>query len=387
MKTKKYFFYTLLTIVSLSFILLPEGVLAQETDKATVTEGGEHVLAEGRPPVIAGPLQCNLPVEEQHKLYDVWTKPGLPYPWDIPVEERDKLSAQEIFTRWQWGVQYFAFLREEELGYGDFFVRIGVGTMDGRDLTRYKTARELRRGWVGWPDHEGNTDINFKYLVLVDTPEDVRGLGSLVIGYMDPEKPDDEWLYLPSLRKIRRMPAANKQDAFLGSVIHQDDVNCKVESYSYELISTKKLERPDPTIAPWSDWCMTRRLTGVGEDCYVIEMVPKQRWYFTKGEVWINKKSFQLHWMKKYDKKGRFFKTWGCGFVPGLEIQKQLGKRVVDGDLKEYWMWYTSGTSTSHDMRTGAYSWFLAGYSILNQGYPEEYFTERALVHPYTVQK
>src|SRR5581483_185064 len=47
-------------------------------------------------------------------------------------------------------------------------------------------------------------------------PFDLKGVGALGNRYLDPSKQDDSWLYLPSLRRVRRLSTAQRSDALFG---------------------------------------------------------------------------------------------------------------------------------------------------------------------------
>ncbi|TMB22464.1 MAG: outer membrane lipoprotein-sorting protein [Deltaproteobacteria bacterium] len=47
-------------------------------------------------------------------------------------------------------------------------------------------------------------------------PFDLKGVGGLGNRHIDPARPDDQWLYLPSLRRVRRLSTAQRSDALFG---------------------------------------------------------------------------------------------------------------------------------------------------------------------------
>ena len=48
-------------------------------------------------------------------------------------------------------------------------------------------------------------------------PPEVKNTGFLTYDYEDPEKDDDQWLYLPELRKTKRIAASDNSASFMGS--------------------------------------------------------------------------------------------------------------------------------------------------------------------------
>ena len=47
-------------------------------------------------------------------------------------------------------------------------------------------------------------------------PFDLKGVGLTGTRYLDPDRQDDTWLYLPSLRRVRRLSSAQRSDALFG---------------------------------------------------------------------------------------------------------------------------------------------------------------------------
>ena len=67
-------------------------------------------------------------------------------------------------------------------------------------------------------------------------PTNIKGTGFLTYDYPDPSIDDDQWLYLPALRKVRRISAANRGDYFLGTDLAYEEIKKenKVELSDYE---------------------------------------------------------------------------------------------------------------------------------------------------------
>ena len=49
------------------------------------------------------------------------------------------------------------------------------------------------------------------------SPADVKDTAFLTYDYDDPNKDDDQWLYLPALKKVKRIPTSDKSSSFMGS--------------------------------------------------------------------------------------------------------------------------------------------------------------------------
>ncbi len=104
-------------------------------------------------------------------------------------------------------------------------------------------------------------------------PADVRGTQLLTVEDVA-VKDDDQWLYLPAFRKTRRIGKADLGDRFVGSDIYFEDMKRRyVSDYSYKMLGSEKVD---------------------GQDCYVIESVPKsgkvkKESPYGKSHIWLRK--------------------------------------------------------------------------------------------------
>ena len=128
-----------------------------------------------------------------------------------------------------------------------------------------------------------------KRLIVFDHPRDVKGTAFLV--FSKKVGNDDQWLYLPALKRVKRLSANNKSGPFVGSEFAYEDLSSQeVEKYTYKYIK-------DETIG--------------GLDCYVIERYPVDRKSgYTKQVVWFDKAEFRVVKTDYYDRKRALLKTF-----------------------------------------------------------------------------
>ena len=106
-------------------------------------------------------------------------------------------------------------------------------------------------------------------------PADVQGTGLLSYDYDDGKRDDDQWLYMPSLRKSTRISAGDKSGSFMGTDLSYSDMTSKdPKSYSYVMVKES--------------------VTYKGEDCWLIKSTPE-----TKKEKDETGYAFSLVWMSK----------------------------------------------------------------------------------------
>jgi outer membrane lipoprotein-sorting protein len=129
-----------------------------------------------------------------------------------------------------------------------------------------------------------------KSLFYFEKPADVKGTGFLSWSYDNPDKDDDSWLYLPSLKRSRRISGASKNDSFMGSDMSYDDMgNRSVDEDNHRLLKEEEVD---------------------GFACWVIESTPKDKKHqYSKMIQWYRKDALLNVKGEFYDKKGVLLKT------------------------------------------------------------------------------
>jgi outer membrane lipoprotein-sorting protein len=123
------------------------------------------------------------------------------------------------------------------------------------------------------------------------SPADVQGTGILVYDYET--KPDDVWIYLPALRKTRRVVSTQRAQSFMGSEFSYGDLNIpSLDDFDYTLVKEE---------------------ASGGEPCYVIDLVPKSKEIaeaegYSKKTYWVSKAKMAVVRGLYYDKDGKLLK-------------------------------------------------------------------------------
>ena len=80
-----------------------------------------------------------------------------------------------------------------------------------------------------------------KSMSIFDEPADVKGTASLT--YSHSVKPDEQWLYLPALKRVKRISSKNKSGPFMGSEFAFEDISSQeVDKYTYEYLGDDELD-------------------------------------------------------------------------------------------------------------------------------------------------
>jgi predicted RND superfamily exporter protein/outer membrane lipoprotein-sorting protein len=161
----------------------------------------------------------------------------------------------------------------------------------------HKSGQERVRKTVGVTKlRPGGTD-NMR-LVRFLSPADVKGTATLLIEQSDTD--DDMWIYLPALKKVRRLIASNKKDSFVGTDFSYGDViGHKVEDWDHRLLRDDTVE---------------------GQPCYVIESAPRSESVkansgYAKRRNWVRKDNAVTVREESWDQAGQLLKVMTAGEV------------------------------------------------------------------------
>ncbi len=151
-----------------------------------------------------------------------------------------------------------------------------------RDRQGQESRRRLRVRTLEVP---GDGD---KLLILFDQPRDVKGTAFL--SHTHATRPDDQWLYLPALKRVKRISSANKSGPFMGSEFAYEDLTSQeVEKYRYRWLRDEALD---------------------GRPAFVLERRPSYPSSgYTRQVAWIDQRSYQPLKVEYYDRKGALLKT------------------------------------------------------------------------------
>ena len=127
-----------------------------------------------------------------------------------------------------------------------------------------------------------------KSMSIFDQPADVKGTAFLTFSHAI--KSDEQWMYLPSIKRVKRINSKNKSGPFMGSEFAFEDIaSQEVEKYTYKYLRDEKLN---------------------GIDCFVIERIPAYKHSgYTRQIGWINKEEYRPEKIVFYDRKNALLKT------------------------------------------------------------------------------
>lgn len=129
-----------------------------------------------------------------------------------------------------------------------------------------------------------------KSIMFFLSPADVRNTSFMNWSYDEEGRDDDQWIYLPALKKVKRISSDSKSDYFMGSDFAYDDLGDRHPSEDIH-----KLLREE---------------TINGDDCYVVESISKEEDYmYSKTVVWVSKDKWIGLKKEFYDEEGDHLKN------------------------------------------------------------------------------
>ena len=166
-----------------------------------------------------------------------------------------------------------------DLGFGDF-------TADMNMVLKNKQGEESAR-IIRTLTLEVNGDGD-KSLTIFDEPADVQGTTMLTFSHKMDD--DDQWLYLPALKRVKRIASDNKSGSFMGSEFsYEDFASQEVEKYTYKYLRDEVYE---------------------GQSCFVVERYPVSKYSGYKRQItWIDKAEYRPLKIEYYDRKDSLLKT------------------------------------------------------------------------------
>ena len=168
---------------------------------------------------------------------------------------------------------------KRDMGFGDVSSSL---TMTLKNANGNTSIRKMRSKTL---EVQGDGD---KGLTIFDKPADVKGTAFLSFTHV--LEADDQWLYLPALKRVKRISSKNKSGPFMGSEFAFEDLSSReVEKYKYLYLN-------DDAVG--------------GEDAFVIEVRPNYKYSgYTRSVVWISKTTYQPLKINYYDRKNSLLKT------------------------------------------------------------------------------
>jgi len=252
------------------------------------------------------------------------------------------MSADELMRVW-FDIRYTRFAQDYSAEGYVFYIKNG-------EIERTRKWRRFRK-----IIKDPQSDIDYKDLIILTYPPEVKGLAVLTWAHVKKGRQQDIWIWLPSIKRSRRVSQSNADDSFLGSDLTVEEVSTRrFGDETYELLGEASFP------GYYSVYFKQKLLEGTA--CYKIKATVKRKdWYYTYRIVWLDKENGTAILDEYYDKRNRKFKT-----------------------LFRFYTVPTSGCIASrlwecHDLRTDHVSAIVMGDTAFNRGLTERLFTVKQL--------
>jgi lysyl-tRNA synthetase class II len=145
-----------------------------------------------------------------------------------------------------------------------------------------------------------NQNGDNRSVIVFQSPATVEKTRFLTIE--NQKKSNDQWIFIPSVGKVRRLEASEGSSKFMGSDFSNDDVASANRDVNLDTHRILREDRID------------------GKDCYVIESVPKDSKYqYSKMVQYIDKNNFINYLVELYDVRGTKIKTLEAGDIRDIQ--------------------------------------------------------------------
>lgn len=168
---------------------------------------------------------------------------------------------------------------KRDAGFGDVSSQM---TMTLKNAHGDTSVRKMRSKNL---EVDGDGD---KGLTIFDEPADIKGTAFLSFTHI--LEADDQWLYLPALKRVKRISSKNKSGPFMGSEFAFEDLSSReIPKYTYLYTGDEVVD---------------------GEDAFIIELRPTYKYSgYTRSVVWLSKEKYQPLKVEYYDRKNSLLKT------------------------------------------------------------------------------
>ena len=166
-----------------------------------------------------------------------------------------------------------------DTGFGDFkaALKMVLRNKHGQQTERNMRVRTLEQA-----------DDGDKSLIIFDNPGDVKGTAFL--SFTHKQDTDDQWLYLPALKRVKRIASSNKSGPFVGSEFAFEDLSSQeVEKYTYKYLRDENFDE---------------------RQHFVVELDPVDpKSGYKRQIIWVDQAEYRVWKVEFYDRRDALLKT------------------------------------------------------------------------------
>ena len=166
-------------------------------------------------------------------------------------------------------------------------------------------------------------------IMFFKSPADVKNTAFLTYDYDKASKDDDQWLYLPALKKVKRIPSSDKSSSFMGSDFSYFDMTDRnLEDFDFKLLKETKVRGKDA----WMIESTPRNKKVIKESGYTktIAIIRKDNYVLVRA---IN---FMRNGKKKYLDVQKLHKQGGVWLPDVMTMTTKKGKRMIHKTILKF---------------------------------------------------
>jgi hypothetical protein len=164
-------------------------------------------------------------------------------------------------------------------------------------------------------------------LIFFLSPSDVKNTAFLTYDYSNDDKDDDQWLYLPALNKTKRIPASDKDSAFMGSdFTYNDMTEPNLDDYTFKILKKSYIKRKSGKVPVWIIQSLPKNQSVIDETGYTktIAYVREDNYMITRAKFYLKKAS-----RVKYMDVKKIQKIDGIDTAMITTMTTKKGKRIL----------------------------------------------------------
>jgi len=274
--------------------------------------------------------------EDGYIIWETWES-GYPFP-----QPSGKYKAQQImydierrYLSWGGNFYLIAFVR----GYNK---RLQEDMVSHGDTRNVRLAGRVMSEPYGWLDERARKRGESRaYVLRFMAPRDLAGTAQSSLYSLDPNKADQLMMYIPFLRRIRKMSATDSQDPVAGQDLIYDDAEGFLQKlsptrypYEYKLIEEREYLIPAYTL-DGSEYISHEGLEYRNaklerRPMYVLELTQiDPNYVYSKRIFYVDQETFNYVEIDNYDQTGRLYRT----FVTNWGFHPEMGTFSVSGNI------------------------------------------------------
>jgi hypothetical protein len=311
-----------------------------------------------------------------------WATPGLPLPFEIPIEKRDQLTADQLPDRCLT-YSYYGPYYDNGWDIAPIVVHLPNGSI--RTSSETLEFYSVFTGGNGkqYLASSNETNVMRKYLWELTAPEELRGEGGITTLFTDPKLIPEDLLYLPTVRRTRRLAGAIAKQYFPGSIYRYEDVSYTgvLPQLDYKIIGYKLFDPSEKLRGFNSEGypATAKRISGAGDVVAILEVTPKPgvSWWYAKRIEYCGLMAMCTYYTEEYDASGKLIRYYT--HLPMSAAQGNIHVGTPTGPTNAPNWWVLWGAASIVDLDGG----FISDGWIENGGFNAK--TSASIFSPTTL--